>query len=201
MTRHHFPEEIIPGPCPPEGCPKPTEIVCIETIKVYDFCFQTDTRSNLSFPLPSGCHNAATADCFVRDVDCREISRTPIDGGLANVTLRVTVRLRITVFNDNGHEVCEFDATFVFTKTVTLCAPEGTFIDCRVASSACEAFIAGNNVHVNVTLCLLIESNARVKLLVPSFGFCVPSECVTLPSPPVECPPENIFPPQCIPQS
>ncbi|MBE3590116.1 MAG: hypothetical protein IMW98_04740 [Firmicutes bacterium] len=200
MVRNNLNSQVIPGPCPPEGCPEPTEIVCIETVKVYDFCFQTDTRNNLSFPIPSSCcHGAATADCFVRDIHCTEISRTPIDGGLANVTIRVTVTLHFIVFNASGANICEFDATFVFTKTVTLCAPEGTVIDCRVAASACDSFVAGPNVHVNITLCLLIESTAHVKLLVPSFGFCVPSECVTLPSPPVECPPDNLFPPQCLP--
>lgn len=31
---------ITPGVCPPEGCPSPTRIECIITVKVYDSCFQ-----------------------------------------------------------------------------------------------------------------------------------------------------------------
>ena len=50
-----------------------------------------------------------------------------------------------------------------------------------------------------VDLCLLIQSKALVKLLVPAYGFCVPAPCVTLPKPPLVCPPENLFPPQCVP--
>ncbi|MBE3590078.1 MAG: hypothetical protein IMW98_04545 [Firmicutes bacterium] len=197
--------EVVPGPCPPEGCPPPTEIVCIETMKVYDFCFQTDTRSNLQFPIPSTCGAIpadALVDCSVGSVSCQETRRVPLEngGGLANVTLLLTVPLTFTVRTRTGEVICTFMDAFTFLKTVTLCAPEGTAIDCRVPSSSCDAaFVAGRNVHVSVTLCILIEANALVKLLVPSYGFCVPSECVTLPSPPVECPPENLFPPQCLP--
>lgn len=40
----HF-QQIVPGQCPPEGCPPPTRIECIVVDKVYDSCFQLDDRS------------------------------------------------------------------------------------------------------------------------------------------------------------
>jgi len=46
-----------------------------------------------------------------------------------------------------------------------------------------------------VSFCLRFTSIAVVQLLVPSYGYCPPAPCQTLPSPP--CPPSPIFPPRC----
>lgn len=202
---HPQPNPPTPGPCHPIfGCPKPTEIVCIEVRKVYDFCFQTESFDTVCTDLPEQCEwrqgQAASAECFVKDVDCREIQRTPIADGLANVTLVVRVKRIIKVFDNEGNLICRFENTLNRVKTVTLCAPEGTKIDCEATSISCgPCFISDDQVCCALSLCLLIQSTAKVKLLVPSFGFCVPSECVTAPTPPVECPPEFLFPPQCEP--
>lgn len=199
--------EVLPGPCDPVyGCPDPTEIVCIETLKVYDFCFQTDRRENVCFVLPAECAAAAADDtvaCEVLGVECREISRQPDPNnpGFSDVTLLVTVTLRFTIF-DNGTQVCTFEDSFSYLKTVLLCAPEGTEIDCHSAGSRCGPFVIVNGqVCGEVDVCLLVQSRAVVKLLVPAYGFCVPSPCVTIPKPPLVCPPDTLFPPQCVPPS
>jgi hypothetical protein len=57
--------------------------------------------------------------------------------------------------------------------------------------------IIGGQVCCPVNLCLLIQSTALVKLLVPTYGFCVPAPCVVSPSPPFPCPPSPLYPPQC----
>ncbi|MBX5477309.1 MAG: hypothetical protein IRZ18_09345 [Clostridia bacterium] len=195
-------DPVVPGPCPPQGCPPATEIVCIETRKVYDFCFQTDRLNNLIIPLPDNCPpGGISADVLTGEATCQVTAFQPVDGtsGLANVSLIVIIPAIVQVVNAQGTILCQFETTITFTKTVTLCAPEGTSVDCRMVAGNEAVVLVGRNVHLSLTICLLIESTAQVKLLVPSFGFCVPSECVTLPSPPVECPPENLFPPQCTP--
>ncbi|MBE3590115.1 MAG: hypothetical protein IMW98_04735 [Firmicutes bacterium] len=194
-------DPVVPGPCPPEGCPPATEIVCIETRKVYDFCFQTERLNNLVIPLPDSCPpGGISADVLTGEATCRVTGSQPVDdSGLVNVSLIVIIPAVVEVADEHGTILCRFETTITFAKTVTLCAPDGTQIDCRMVAGNETVVLVGRNVHVSLSVCLLIESTALVKLLVPSYGFCVPSECVTLPSPPVECPPENLFPPQCSP--
>ena len=198
-----MPDQVVPGPCPPEGCPPPVEIVCIETTKVYDFCFATQTQDMVCIPIPAACGTppaGTTVTATVSAVDCTVMSITPIpgSGGFANVMLLVQVMLSITLVRPNGTTLCTFTASFSFMRTVTLCAPTGVTIRCEAPATAVgPAVIVGSEVCMTVTLCLLIESVATVKLLVPSYGFCVPAPCVVSPSPPFVCPPSPLFPPQC----
>ncbi|QIA26439.1 hypothetical protein DYI95_001825 [Thermaerobacter sp. PB12/4term] len=198
-------DQVVPGPCDPVyGCPEPTEIVCIETVKVYDFCFQTDRRENVCFPIPAAFQGILPSDlvtCEIVQVTCQEVSRQedPNNPGFADVTLLVTVTMQFTI-RRNDNVVAQFEDSFGFLKTVLLCAPEGTVIQCESAGSRCgPCVIINGQVCCEVDLCLLIQSKALVKLLVPAYGFCVPAPCVTLPKPPLVCPPENLFPPQCVP--
>lgn len=180
-----------------------TEVVCIETFKVYDFCFQADSREQCfdvtgcpGFPFPPG----STAECeIVGTPTCVEISRTPPDAtGRSNITFAVSATICITIVSD-CEILCQLTKTISFTKTVVLCAPEGTFTDCAVVNSACQCVLIGEQVCCSVDVCTVIQSRAVVKLLVPSFGFCIPKECEEVsPAPPVVCPPE-LFPPQCPP--
>jgi hypothetical protein len=194
---------IVPGPCPPEGCPPPTEIDCIEVNKVYDFCFQTETRENICFAIPSSCGTVptgSTATATVTSVSCTTQSIAPItgSGGFANVTLLITVTESITITAPDGTTLCTFTGQFFFFKTVTLCAPTGVTIDCTApATSVGPCVIIAGEVCCTVNICLLIESTALVKILVPTYGFCVPAPCVVSPSPPFACPPSPLFPPQC----
>ncbi|MEW6182377.1 MAG: hypothetical protein AB1500_04260 [Bacillota bacterium] len=181
------------------------EVVCIETFKVYDFCYQVDSREQCftlperceAFPFPPGsvaeCEIAGTPTCF-------ETSRTaPDENGRADITFAASSTIRIIIRDPNGTVLCEFNKTINFTKTVVLCAPEGTVTDCAVVDAACHCVLIGEQVCCSVDLCILIQSRAVVKLLVPSFGFCVPAPCEEVsPAPPVVCPPV-LFPPQCTP--
>lgn len=197
---------IIPGPCPSAGCPPPTEIVCIETTKVYDFCFQVERRDNVCFALPESCHPAAgaTISCAITSIDCHEISRAPLTtgGGFYNVTFLLTVTATINIFNPGATDpTCTFTASFSFTKTATLCTPDGTDTTCEVPSFACGPCVItpAHQVCCTFVLCVLLESVATVKLLVPAYGFCVPAECVEVSPEFPECPPTSLFPPQCTP--
>lgn len=198
-------DPIVPGKYDEGHCPHPTEIVCIETTKVYDFCFQVERRDNVCFALPECCHPAAgaTVYCTINTVTCTEVSRTPLTiPGFFNVTVLLTVAATITIFNPGATTpTCDFDVSFSFTKTVTLCAPDGTTVDCKVPSFSCGPCILtpSNQVCCTFVLCVLIETEAEVKLLVPAYGFCVPAECVEVSPEFPECPPTDLFPPQCAP--
>ena len=188
---------------------KPTqfETVCIEVPKVYDFCFQAEHRDNVCTPLGTCVPTeGSTVTCAITSVVCTEVGRTaPDETGRANVTIAVTVTYNLAVFAPGVIEpICTFtDLTFGFTKTVFLCAPTTPFptdIVCTVPSFACgPCLILGANICCSFDLCLVIQSVAVVKLLVPSFGFCVPVECEQVsPAPPIVCPPQ-LFPAQCPP--
>jgi hypothetical protein len=195
-------DSVFPGPCL-TGCPPATEIVCIETTKVYDFCYQVERKDNICFNLPEECNpsSGSVVTCEITDVACAEIDREPLEigGGFYNVTLLVTVTSEI-IITYGGSQVCCFSTTFSFTKTITLCAPDDISVNCEIPSYNCgPCFLAPNRqVCCTFTLCFLIQSYATVKLLVPSYGFCVPAECVKVsPEFPLECPPHHIYPPQC----
>jgi hypothetical protein len=179
-----------------------THTVCIEVPKVYDFCFESDRRENICTPLGT-CNpsEGATVSCTINSATCTEVSRTTPDStGRANVTFAVTVCYTLEVFSATGVRECTFsDLMFSFTKTIVLCAPEGTFTNCEVVSSACTCLILGEQICCTFDLCEVFQSLAIVKLLVPSFGFCTPAVCEQVsPTPPFVCPP-TLFPPQCTP--
>ncbi len=200
---------VVPGPCPPHGCPPPTEIVCIETLKVYDFCFQNDTVENACFAIPAACvppvTTAVAVNCAITNITSAVVQRTPLPPpapvGFARVTIRLILTLSFTLVRADGTTLCTFTADFPFLKTVALCAPAGTDVVVETRGTRCGPcfILAGTQVCCEIDFCLLIQSRALVKLLVPAFGFCVPAECVELPKAPLPCPPSPLFPPQCPP--
>lgn len=179
------------------------ETICIEVPKVYDFCFQAERRENICTPLgtfmpPAG----ATVRCTIKNTSCNEVSRSvPNAAGRSNVTFAVVVCYKLEVLNAEGDVIQTFrNLTFSFTKTVVLCAPEGTFTNCEIVNTACgPCLILGNQICCTFDLCIVIQSVAIVKILIPSFGFCTPALCEQVsPEGPFVCPPA-LFPPQCPP--
>ncbi len=201
-------DQVVPGPYPSGSCPMPTEIDCIQVTKVYDFCFEADTNSNVCTPIPPDCcqvtPTGATATGTVQSVSCTVVGSTPIlspqgtPTGFADVTLMVTVVVEYTLTASTGAVLCTFAGTFTFMKTIVLCAPSGTTIDCSVPSSSVSPVaVLGTQVCSNVTICLLVSSVALVSLLVPSYGFCTPAPCMVSPNPPFSCPPSPLYPAAC----
>ena len=199
-------DQIVPGPCV-GPCPPPTEIVCIETLKVYDFCFQRDTIENACFTIPAACTPPVPVDvtvsCAVTAVSSAVVARVPLPPPappqFARITFRVILTLSFTLTNPDGTVRCTFTADFPFLKTVVLCAPAGTDIDIEVRPSRCGPcfILGGTQICCELDFCILIQAKALVKLLVPAYGFCQPFECQVLPKPPLPCPPTPLFPPQC----
>jgi len=174
--------------------------VCIETLKVYDFCFQAERRENNCFPnLTEPPPPGSTIECKILETDCVEIGRTPPDPqGRSNVTFAITVKARVIIKDPNGNIIFDKTKTFGFTKTVVLCAPDGTETACTIVTATCgPCIIVGDQVCCTFDLCIIIQVVAVVKLLIPTYGFCVPKVCEQVaPMPPVVCPP-LLFPPQC----
>lgn len=201
-------DQIVPGPCV-DPCPPPTEIVCIETLKVYDFCFQRENIENACFTIPAACvppvAASVTVNCAVTTVTSSIVSRAPVPPPapptFARVTIRLILTMTFTLVRPDGTTLCTFAADFPFLKTVTLCAPVGTDIVVEVRPSRCGPcfILGGTQVCCELDFCVLIQARALVKLLVPSYGFCTPFECVVSPKPPLPCPPTPLFPPQCPP--
>ncbi|MDF9407642.1 hypothetical protein L7E55_04590 [Pelotomaculum isophthalicicum JI] len=183
------------------------ETVCIEVPKVYDFCFQAERRENVCFDLPEDCEGGVSAECKITNVSCNEVlpRSEPDERGRANVVVAIQVTLKIKIRDACGDVVCKLsDLSFGFTKTVSLCAPATPFpttVVCDVPNFACgPCLVLGNQVCCNFDLCIVIQSLAVVKLLVPSFGFCVPHLCESVsPVGPFVCPPE-LFPQPCGPK-
>jgi len=200
-------QEVMPGLCPPGGCPPFDRIECIVVEKVYDSCFQVDERTRditvttgVDGDWPTG--PFAVGDpvvCSLTEgagITCTEISRVPTsEPGFFTVTLAISVPVTLTNPNAATETV---DTIFTFTKNVTLCAPEGTSINCNESSLLlCSCMISGVSdetvtVTCDIQVCVVIKSTLVVQLLVPSYGFCVPAPCVTLPG---VCPP--LPPAQC----
>jgi len=198
-------EQVSPGVCPPEGCPPPTRIECIVVDKVYDSCFQIhDLTRDFSVTTGTGGQfptgpftTGQTVPCALgtAGISCVEVSRTAVGGGFFTVTVLVTVPLVLTNPNAPAETVTEM---VTFTKTVTLCCPEGVSPDCSESSLVvCSCVITAVNlesitVSCNIQVCFVIKCILTVQLLVPSYGFCVPAPCVTLPGvcplpPPAQC--------------
>lgn len=199
-------QQITPGPCPPEGCPPPTRIECIVVDKVYDSCFQVETRSR-DTTVTTGLTGEWTTGTFTvgqavpctltagQNISCSVINSTPGPNGFATLTLVVSVPLTLTNPNNTNETV---DRVFTFTKITTLCAPTGVNVDCSESTLLfCNCVISAVGVtQVTVTcdfeVCLVVKSILTVQLLVPSYGFCVPSPCVVIPgvcppAPPAQC--------------
>ncbi len=202
-------DQIVPGPCPATGCPAPVQIDCVEVTKVYDFCFLTESRDQMCFDIPTTCGPVppgTTATGTVSSVTCTAQSITPIlnasgaPTGFANVTLFVTATITFTLTAPAGGTICSFSGMLNLFKTVVLCAPTGVNVTCEApASTVGPAVIVAGEVCSPLLLCLLIESVATVKLLIPTYGFCTPAPCVVAPAPPFACPPSPLFPAQCAP--
>ena len=177
-------QQVTPGLCPPEGCPPFDRIECIVVEKVYDSCFQIDERSrdvvvDTTTDWTTG--TFAVGDivgCSLTEglgITCTEVSRVPTsEPGFFTVTLAISVPVTLTNPNEATETV---DTVFTFTKNVTLCAPEGTSINCNESSLLlCNCMItAVNDETVTVTCeihaCVVIKSTLVVQLLVPSYGF------------------------------
>lgn len=179
---------ISPGPFP-SNAPEPTQIDCIAVEKVYASCSQT-VNATLTLaedgclPPYSCTINLGASSCTVGAITP---STTP---DISNITFVITVVMEITCGNN-----ASFSKAVYTTVTVPLYHPGGTTAKCQILSGTCSVVALPNHhISASATLCLLLQTTAKVQLLVPTYGFCVPAPCDAPALP--DCPPSGVFPPQ-----
>jgi len=177
-------------------------IQCIEVMKVFDYCFQQDYRFQC-FPIPLACTPplpaGSTAACQIVTADCREVRREPAPPpappGVVVVFLRIEITADLTIFNPDGTIRCTFTVNFSFEKPILLFVPDDAEVVCEVLAT-CGHCTLDDLICCKYEFCVLVQSRAFVKLLVPTLGFCPPRECQPLPQPfPFPCPPPPPYEP------
>lgn len=194
-------QQIVPGPCPPTGCPPANEIVCVYVPKVYDFCFEEDLNVQCTTIRPIVLPPGATAECEVTDVLCTTGTPVPTGvDGFAILPVTVAVETTLTLRTAAGALIGQVvPPPFTLSKSIVVCRPDPRVVCTCEATAACgDCTVTGNDVCCQIATCLIVECDAPVKLLVPSYGFCEPTRCTPAGFPPgFICPPADIFPPQC----
>lgn len=178
------PQEIRPGPVR-DRCPEPAEIVCVAVDKVYDFCFE---EVSLSRSIPVSNIPAGTQ---VRGTLHPERAQTRVIGesvqgndGLTTVNLAITLPATIQV-GDQPPQTLHF----VHLRSLQLYAPTGTQIGAEATGTCfCHLVDADDDGECEelccvASLCLVVEVTARVKLLLPSYGYCTPTPTRDAPGP------------------
>jgi hypothetical protein len=195
-------QQVAPGPCPPVGCPPATEIVCVYVPKVFDFCFEQDLNVQCT-PLTEMVPVGTTAECTVTSVNCVTGTSVPTGvDGFAILPITVTLTRVITLRSAAGLVIGEIvPPPFVLNKTIVVCKPDARVTCACDAIATCgDCTIIDDQICCQIGICLIVECDAPVKLLLPSFGFCTPTRCTPAGFPPgFTCPPADLFPPQCTP--
>jgi len=197
-------DQVEPGPCPPEGCPPPTEIVCVKTKKVYQECKQLEPIERVEvfgLTIPAG---AVDVDCiFVKPgvISCedKKMSRCykdecECDVGMGTVTLQEIedrkVEITVEFFDSNGLSLGRQTGTAeinVPEKTVFLSRAGEPQLKCEVdiflTCLLCFIENGEDDEECPTVICcinkiIVFKLLAEVQLLLPSYGFCPqPPEC------------------------
>lgn len=179
--------------------PRPTEVDCIMVDKVYASCSQTVALSQI-VPVPHcppGCIAPGTTSgslaCMLNlsASTCTVGAVVPTGtDSINNITYTISAVVTVTCMSG-----AVFSETLYTTTTVPLYNPSGTTPACTILSGSCSAVVLPNGeLSVQATLCLLLQTLARVQLLIPTLGFCVPTPCQAQAV--ASCPPAALFPPQ-----
>lgn len=187
-------QEVVPGPVEPGQLPEPTEITCIEVVKIYDACSQRLCLDNIppitfvptgTSPSFGGCRNITVTLVSPPGFTITPLTDRP---GFARVqaTFQVTYDIVIT-YPDGTTQILPGNTT-TFTKDIVLYVPEPAMAIMKFEALA-ECLFGRVNVGVTTTVeviigvWIIIKSAVDVQLLVPSYGFCpTPPECEEFPT-------------------
>ncbi|MBO8168847.1 MAG: hypothetical protein H0Z35_06635 [Thermoanaerobacteraceae bacterium] len=195
---------VEPGPCLPEGCPPPTEIVCIKTKKVYQECKQLETDEDgkafevelKNIKVPDG---AVTVECVRIDPSfkscdmcnpgkecCCEI--LPPDQVKFNFPKKIEFSITVEFFDSSGNSLgfgtgkAKLDK-LPKSKIVRLSRAGEPRMQCEVDMffDCLLCFLVPDEtpkVHCCINVLLVFKLFAEVQLMVPAYGFCPqPPEC------------------------
>jgi len=191
-------EQVVrPGAYSADSFPVPSEVVCINVVKVFDACSQRECIEVL-FDLTEIPDEIVECEIVDIDIECnlRQVQDEP-PLVRANVTLMFTVQVTFKI--DGFERVVRKRITR--TKSVLLFGTNEMFckVERVIRCLGCDITPQGD-IFCEVGIFLVIKTAADVQLLIPAFGFCpVPPECQELPTRCeefLEGPPPPLFPPQ-----
>ncbi len=194
--------EIVPGPCPPEGCPEPKEIVCVQVKKIYDACSQIRCIEVFLDPeIECTPHDIPVeiVECkiknFVINTSLTQIQEFP---PLVRILVSYSYDVVVTYLTECGatKKVCEEVSR---TKNVVLFGTEEMQVIVEKVIKCLGCDIIDEEIRCEVGEFFVIKTGLEVQLLIPAYGFCpTPPECEELPT---RCEeflekPPPLFPPQ-----
>ncbi len=163
---------------------QPTEIACLDIDKIYGLKTKSVLLNGAS-SAPILCTDLTSVVCAAPT--CAYLSTIVEPDDMNTLSWLVTVPVQV---------ICQNGATATVNAqaqvVATVCNPPGTTPACQIINVKCSAGIAGGIIYATVSATAVLTTTARVKLLVPSYGYCMPAAC-TQPQPP--CPPPP--PSQC----
>ncbi|MGE5675549.1 MAG: hypothetical protein ACM3XM_17005 [Mycobacterium leprae] len=204
--------------------PHPAETMCIQTTKVYDWCFKNGTFTFTFGPaqirVPNKAFNVLCTIGFTERVGappvettftptCTVVNVTPTANGLAVAELEKLIPIHLQFLDNLNEPIPGAEGTFNFLlpiiENVVICAPTGTNVTCTITAVDCTATLVPFSVaspeqsvavSVTVAICQEILSTFPVNVCIPVVDFCVPDRCEQNPKP-FPCPPPFPIPPQC----
>lgn len=185
-------DNVRPGQCDPvQGCPPPTEVVCIVAEKVYDECKWSQV-SEVEFVYKASKRNP------VVDAECKKVKLLQgpecevVRPGRVRVTFIYRIKTKI-FFEDETSTVLSQDVTVIKNFYVPRAGEEGLHVQCYLPFIEClECFIRDEeelqeekdkgDIKTTIVCCvgkfLLIKLKATVQLMIPAYGFCPePPDC------------------------
>lgn len=151
------------------------EVICIEAKRICDFCFQ-EHRVERHFEVSGSAKHRQDVTCEIltNKITCREVERREVDGKKSKFLVCVAVEVPVRI--EVGERTLE--RTITFLKQAILCAPVGTEVDCQVTGNCCCVLEPGDNKVLCVfNFCVIIQTQVKVRVLVPTLGICLPREC------------------------
>ncbi|PKM83844.1 MAG: hypothetical protein CVU88_00920 [Firmicutes bacterium HGW-Firmicutes-13] len=182
---------IRSGPCDPyEGCPPPTEIVCIKVDKVYEECklVQVNTVDTDLSGLVEGC---------ITDVQCIRAELVVDEDHPRECVILPCQRVRASFFyrfkfkwtDDLGEHVFTSDPIKVEKiGRMNRAGETGLDLQCEIFVDCIDCFLINKTtVRCCIGKLVVFKLFAHVQLLIPAYGFCPePPNCRV--TPPEDCP-------------
>lgn len=166
-------------------CTMVFETACVEVIRIFGNCdFEAKHCTTLTLPFRTG----QDIKCRVHKSKCEITHKKRCSKDFINVTLRISVKVD---FYCHAHSKKDVDRTISFNKTITMYAPKGSKVSCKIIKAKCDCSLPDDKKEIdrctNKVFCTL---NAKVNLKskkdsyidVPLLGECKPCSCTECPA-------------------
>jgi hypothetical protein len=173
--------DIQPGPRGSvNGCPPPTEIVCIVTEKVYDECKSTQVNEEEFIVMAKAGNPVVRTECKKIKLLNGPVCDNSIPGSVC-VTFTYQVKIKVFFRNDTSATFSR-DVTVVKNFNVFRAGGKGLEVQCFIPFIEClrcdvkreketEHGTIETTIVCSVANLLVIKLTATVQLLIPAYGF------------------------------